>query len=315
MIERRKSMKKTSRKQGKQGKSFMQQLPFHLMLLPGLLIVVIFSYGPMFGLVMAFQNFRPTKGFLASEWVGLQQFELLFSYPDIGKIVFNTLYIAFFKLVLGLVVPVAFALMLNVIKNKYLSGFIQTITCLPHFLSWVILGGIFVSILSPSNGIVNEVIQFFGGEPLYFLGDNKLFPWTMIITDVWKSFGYSSIIYMAAMAGIDPSLYEAARVDGAGGFKQMIHVTLPGILPIIFVMGVLSLPGILNAGFDQIFNLYSPQVYDSGDILDTFIYRMGIESARYSFSTAVGLLKSVIGLVLVAIGYKAADKYGNYRVF
>ena len=308
-------MKKTSRKQGKQGKSFMQQLPFHLMLLPGLLIVVIFSYGPMFGLVMAFQNFRPTKGFLASEWVGLQQFELLFSYPDIGKIVFNTLYIAFFKLVLGLVVPVAFALMLNVIKNKYLSGFIQTITCLPHFLSWVILGGIFVSILSPSNGIVNEVIQFFGGEPLYFLGDNKLFPWTMIITDVWKSFGFSSIIYMAAMAGIDPSLYEAARVDGAGGFKQMIHVTLPGILPIIFVMGVLSLPGILNAGFDQIFNLYSPQVYDSGDILDTFIYRMGIESARYSFSTAVGLLKSVIGLVLVAIGYKAADKYGNYRVF
>ncbi len=293
----------------------MQQLPFHLMLIPGLLVVLIYNYAPMFGLVMAFQDFRPARGFFRSEWVGLKHFERFFQYPGIEKIVFNTVYIAVFKLILGLVVPVLFALFLHMIKNKLLSGFIQTVTCLPYFLSWVILGGIFVNILSPSNGVVNQIIQLFGGEPLYFLGDNSLFPWTMIITDVWKNFGYGSIIYLAAMSNIDPELYDAAKVDGAGKIKQIFHVTLPGILPMVFVMGVLSLGGILNAGFDQIFNLYNPQVYESGDILDTFIYRLGIDNAQYSFSAAVGLMKSLIGLVMILIGYKLADKYGDYRVF
>lgn len=307
-------MKKLQAAGKKRGKG-MQQLPFHLMLIPGLIIVLIYNYAPMFGLVMAFQDFRPARGFFRSEWVGLKYFEKFFQYPDIEKIVFNTVYIAVFKLILGLVVPVLFALFLNMVKNKFLSGFIQTITCLPYFLSWVILGGIFVNILSPSNGVVNQIIQMFGGEPLYFLGDNNLFPWTMIITDVWKNFGYGSIIYLAAMSNIDPELYDAAKVDGAGKIKQIFHVTLPGILPMVFVMGVLSLGGILNAGFDQIFNLYNPQVYESGDILDTFIYRLGIDNAQYSFSAAVGLMKSLIGLVMILIGYKLADKYGNYRVF
>lgn len=299
------------RKQG----IWIKEIPYHLMLLPGLLLVLIFNYGPMFGLVMAFQDYRPAKGFLGSAWVGLKHFKRFLAYPDIEKIVFNTVFIAVFKLVLGILVPVLFALFLNMIKNKLLNGFIQTITCLPYFLSWVILGGVFVNILSPSNGIVNEIIQFFGGEPLYFLGDNRLFPWTMIVTDVWKTFGYSSIIYLASISSIDPALYEAARVDGAGKLKQVIHVTLPGILPMVFVMGVLSLGNILNAGFDQIFNLYSPMVYESGDILDTFIYRLGIDDAQYSFSSAVGLIKSLISLIMVSIGYKLADKYGNYRVF
>ena len=295
--------------------NFMKEIPYHLMLLPGLILILIFNYGPMFGLVMAFQDYRPAKGFLKSEWVGLKYFERFFAYPDIENIVFNTVYIAVFKLILGIIVPVLLALFLNMVKNKLLNGFIQTITCLPYFLSWVILGGIFVNILSPSNGIVNEIIKLFGGEPLYFLGDNNLFPWTMIITGVWKTFGYSSIIYLASMSSIDPALYEAARVDGAGKMKQIIHVTLPGILPMVFVMGVLSLGNILNAGFDQIFNLYSPMVYESGDILDTFIYRLGIDDAQYSFSSAVGLVKSLISLIMVSIGYKLADRYGNYRVF
>ena len=295
--------------------NFMKESPYHLMLLPGLILILIFNYGPMFGLVMAFQDYRPAKGFLKSEWVGLKYFERFFAYPDIENLVFNTVYIAVFKLILGIIVPVLLALFLNMVKNKLLNGFIQTITCLPYFLSWVILGGIFVNILSPSNGIVNEIIKLFGGEPLYFLGDNNLFPWTMIITGVWKTFGYSSIIYLASMSSIDPALYEAARVDGAGKMKQIIHVTLPGILPMVFVMGVLSLGNILNAGFDQIFNLYSPMVYESGDILDTFIYRLGIDDAQYSFSSAVGLVKSLISLIMVSIGYKLADRYGNYRVF
>lgn len=296
-------------------RNLKRQLPYHLMLLPGLIIVLIFSYGPMFGIVMAFQNFRPTKGFFGSEWIWLDNFKRIFEYPDIDRIIYNTVYIAVFKLILGLVVPVLFALLLNMIKNRFISGFIQIATCLPYFLSWVIMGGILINILSPSNGIVNEIIKFFGGEPLYFLGDNNLFPWTMIITDIWKAFGYSSIIYLASMSSIDTALYDAAKVDGAGRFKQVLHVTLPGIMPMVFVMGVLSLGNILNAGFDQIFNLYSPQVYASGDILDTFVYRMGMEEGQYSFSTAAGLLKSMISLVMVYVGYRLADKYGDYRVF
>ena len=292
-----------------------QELPLHFMLLAGLVIVLIYNYGPMVGLLMAFENYKPTKGLFGSEWVGLGNFRRLFSYPNIESIIFNTVYISVFKLILGIIVPVLFALLLNEIKNRFFSGYVQVVTCLPYFLSWVILGGVFTNILSPSNGIVNEIIKFFGGTPIYFLGDNQTFPWTLIITDTWKNFGYSSIVYLAAMSSIDPALYEAAEMDGAGRFKKILHVTLPGIVPMIFVMTVLSLGNVLNAGFDQIFNLYSPQVYQSGDILDTFIYRLGIEDAQYSMSTAVGLLKSVISLVLISIGYKLAEKYGDYRVF
>lgn len=292
-----------------------QELPLHFMLLAGLVIVLIYNYGPMVGLLMAFENYKPTKGLFGSEWVGLGNFRRLFSYPNIESIIFNTVYISVFKLILGIIVPVLFALLLNEIKNRFFSGYVQVVTCLPYFLSWVILGGVFTNILSPSNGIVNEIIKFFGGTPIYFLGDNQTFPWTLIITDTWKNLGYSSIVYLAAMSSIDPALYEAAEMDGAGRFKKILHVTLPGIVPMIFVMTVLSLGNVLNAGFDQIFNLYSPQVYQSGDILDTFIYRLGIEDAQYSMSTAVGLLKSVISLVLISIGYKLAEKYGDYRVF
>ena len=250
------------------------------MLLPGLIVVLIYNYGPMGGLIMAFENYKPTKGLWASAWVGLGNFKRLFAYPDIENVFYNTIYIAVFKLLLGILVPVIFALLLNEIKNRLFSGYVQTVTCLPYFLSWVILGGIFTSILSPSNGIINEVIRFFGGDPVYFLGSNDTFPWTLIITDTWKNFGYSSIVYLAAMSSIDPALYEAAEMDGAGKIKKILHVTLPGILPMIFVMSVLSLGNVLNAGFDQVFNLYSPQVYQSGDIIDTFIYRLGIEDAQ-----------------------------------
>ena len=296
-------------------KQFKQEFLFHLMLFPALVIILIYSYAPMFGLVMAFQNFKPTQGIWGSKWVGLEQFTRLLHYRGIGRIIFNTVFIAFFKIVLGIVVPVMFALMVNMVKNKYVSGFIQTVTCLPNFISWVILGGIFSNLLSPSMGLVNSVIKLFGGEPLFFLGDNRFFPWTIIITDAWKGFGYSSIIYLAAMSAIDTNLYDAAKVDGAGRFKQMWHVTLPGILPMIFVMSVMSLAGILNAGFDQVLNMYNDMVKDSGEILDTFVYKMGLKNSQYSFSTAVGLVKSIIGLILVLIGYKLADKYGNYRVF
>ena len=190
----------------------------------------------------------------------------------------------------------------------------QTLVDLPNFLSWVILGGIFATLLSPS-GIVNQVLEVLGLGNHYFMGDNNLFPWVLIFTEVWKGFGYGSIIYLAALTGIDTGLYEAAAIDGAGKLKQLIHITLPGIAPIIFVMAVLSLGNVLNAGMDQVMNMYSPQVYLSGDILDTYLYRIGLEQAQYSLSTAVGLFKSSVSAILMSLAYYLAIKYGDYQLF
>ncbi len=291
------------------------QLPLHLMLLPGLIIVLIYNYIPMGGLAMAFQNYKPALGFFKSKWVGWENFKMLFSFPDFSKIIYNTIFIAIAKLILGLIIPIIFAFLINEVKNRYFVKTVQTLAYLPNFLSWVILGGIFANILSPSTGIVNKFLELIGLEPQYFLGNNALFPWTLIITDVWKNFGYGSIVYLAALTGIDSSLYEAAAIDGAGKFRQTLAVTLPGIAPIVFVMAILSLGNILNAGFDQVFNMYSPQVYESGDILDTFIYRLGLEQAQFSLSTAVGLFKSIISCVLISFSYFMAHKYGDYRIF
>lgn len=303
-------------KRGKLHKSKSSyNLPLHVMLIPGLLLLAIYSYAPMVGIVMAFQNYRPTRGIFRSQWVGLDNFIFLMRLPSIKQVIFNTLFIAIFKIITGLIVPIIFALLLNEIRNKHYKKITQTMVYLPHFLSWVIIGGILINILSPSVGILNQFLSLFGLPSQYFLGDNRLFPWTLIIANIWKEFGYGSIVYLAALTGIDPTLYEASSIDGAGKFRQMLNITLPGMLPIIIVMGTLSIGGILNAGFDQVFNLYSPQVYQSGDILDTLVYRLGMEQAQYSLSTAVGLFKSVISLLLLSYSYWMAYKFADYRIF
>ncbi len=293
---------------------FKRNLPLHLMLLPGVILIAVFCYIPMGGILIAFQDYKVTKGILRSEWVGLENFRFLFSYPNFGQIMRNTVFIACSKLVLGLMAPVVFALLLNEIRHARYAKIVQTLVYLPNFLSWVILGGIFVTLLSPT-GILNRALDLIGMGPYYFMGDNSLFPGTLIVTDVWKGFGYASIIYLATLTGINPELYEAAAIDGAGKWKQLIHVTLPGLAPILFVQAVLSLGGILNAGMDQIMNMYSPQVYASGDILDTYVYRLGLEQAQYSMSTAAGLFKSIIGLILMSAAYHFAVKYGEYQLF
>jgi ABC-type polysaccharide transport system, permease component len=285
------------------------------MLVPGIIVLALYSYAPMIGVVMAFQKYRPTRGILKSKWVGWDNFQLLLSLPNTGQVIFNTVYIAILKIILGMIVPVIFALLLNEIRNVSFKRITQTLVYLPHFLSWVIIGGILINILSPSIGIVNQFLNFFGIKSMYFLGDNKLFPGTLVVTEVWKEFGYGSIIYLAALAGIDPALYEAASMDGAGRFRQTLSITLPGMMAIIVVMGTLSMGNILNAGFDQVFNLYSPQVYQSGDIIDTLVYRLGIQEAQYSLATAVGLFKSVISLMLISISYWLAYKFADYRIF
>lgn len=299
-----------------QKKIFNREIPLHLMILPGFLFLIIFSYLPMGGIIIAFQKFIPAKGLFGDQiWVGLKNFQYVMNLPNFNDIMWNTLYIAVMKIILGLLVPIVIAILLNEVKNSALKRGVQTAIYLPHFLSWVVLGGIFIEILSPNDGLLNQVIKLFGFESIFFLGDNKWFPITMILSDTWKEFGYGSIIYLAAITGINPDLYESAQIDGANRWKQTLHVTLPGMQMVIVLLMVLNLGNLLNAGFDQIFNLYSPIVYQSGDILDTFVYRIGLLDAQFGVATAVGLFKSVIALVLVSVSYFVAYKVADYRIF
>lgn len=292
-----------------------QEIPFHLMLIPGVVLTLIFSYVPIAGIVIAFQKFQPSKGIFSSKWIGFDNFEYMLNMPNFTSVLWNTVFIAVIKIIAGLIVPIVFALLLNEVANAFFKRTVQTIIYFPHFLSWVILGGIVVDILSPSSGIVNQFLGYIGIKPIFFLGNENWFPYTLVISDTWKSFGYGTIIYLAALTAINQQLYEAAVVDGANRWKQTLHVTLPGMMPIITLMTVLSLGDVLNAGFEQVFNLYSPMVYSTGDIIDTFVYRIGLIEAQYGVATAVGLFKSVIAFGLIVWSNKLANKYAGYRVF
>ncbi|WP_423802955.1 ABC transporter permease [Paenibacillus dendrobii] len=289
-------------------------LHYHLMLLPGILLLILFSIVPMFGTTIAFQNFKPGLGFWHSEWVGLDNFRYLFELPDSRNIFFNTIYIAVLKIVANMIVPVIFALLLNEVRTVLIKRSVQTIVYLPHFLSWVILAGIISDLLS-MDGLVNQILSGIGMEPIMFLGSNHWFPGIVVTSDVWKEFGFGTIVYLAALTGINPSLYEAASIDGASRLQQLRYITLPSLKPTIILLATLSLGNVLNAGFDQIFNLYNPLVYDSGDIIDTYVYRAGLLQVQYGLATAVGLLKSVISFVLIIISYVLASKFANYRIF
>lgn len=279
-----------------------------------MIFLVIFSIIPMFGIVMAFQNFVPAKGIFGSKFVGLAQFQRLFMLPDFRQILENTLIIALSKIIIGTLLAIVFAVLLNECRNVRYKRFIQTAVYLPHFLSWVILAVMFSNIFS-YTGIINQLITALGGEPVMFMISNTWFRPIIIGTDVWKEFGYNAVIYVAAMTSIDPSLYEAADIDGAGRWKKIMHITLPGILPTIILMETLSIGNVLNAGFDQVFNMYSPLVYRTGDIIDTYVYREGLVNIQYSFATAVGLFKSIISFALLTTAYKLADKFCGYRIF
>lgn len=294
----------------------ISQVPLYIMVIPAMILVFIYSYIPMVGIIIAFQNFIPAKGFLGpQQWVGLKNIQFMFELPNFISLVRNTVYIASLKIVAGIVFPVLVALLLNEVSRQALKKTFQTMVYFPYFLSWVIIAGVMIDMLSPNMGIVNKGLQLLGIQPIYFLGDPSWFPYTMVITDVWKSFGFGTVVYLAALTGIDPTLYEAAQIDGANRWKQTWHVTLPGIRPVVVLMVTLSLGNILNAGFEQIFNFYSPQVYETGDIIDTFVYRMGILEARYSLATAVGLCKSIISLILISTSYYLAYRFADYRIF
>ncbi|MFI3212557.1 MAG: ABC transporter permease subunit [Eubacteriales bacterium] len=289
------------------------QWQYHLMLVPGIIVILIFSYIPLYGLIMAFQKYNPALGF-SSPMVGLANFEYIFNQPNFVRTIWNTFYMSIAKLVLGIVVPVTVAIMLNELKNKRVKKIYQTLVYLPNFLSWVILAGVMIDICS-ADGLINQCLLAVGVGPINFLGNAKIFPWTMIISDVWKGFGFGTVVYLAALTGIDPELYEAAMIDGATRFQQIKRITIPQLLPTVILMTVLALGNVLNNGFDQIYNMYSPAVYESGDIIDTYVFRLGIEQAQYSVGAAVGLFKSVVSAVLVCSSYYLADKFAGYRVF
>lgn len=290
------------------------EFPLHLMMLPAVILLAIFSYYPMFGNIMAFQNFKPGLGFFQSPWAGLKHFNTLFALPNITQVFYNTVFIATAKIFFGTISSIVLALLLNEVRSSAYRRIIQTVIYIPHFLSWVILGSIFTSMLA-SDGMINALISRLGGTPIFFLGDNGWFRFILIATDVWKGVGFGTVVYLAAITGIDPTLYEAAVIDGAGRWRQTWHVTLPGMLPIIVLMAMLNLGNLMNAGFDQIFNMYNPLVMDSSDIIDTLVYRLGMESAKFSLSTAVGLFKSAISLVLISLSYFLAYRFADYRVF
>jgi putative aldouronate transport system permease protein len=287
---------------------------YYLMLLPGYLWLLIFSIIPMFGIIIAFQQFNPGKGIFGSEIIGLEHFKYMFALNDTRDVFVNTLYIAVMKIIANLIVPLMFALMLNELRLMIMKRWIQTIVYLPHFLSWVILGGIVLDLFS-YKGPINQLAGLFGMEPVIFFANASLFPYLVVGSDVWKEFGFNTIIYLAALTGISPALYEAAGIDGASRFRSLWHISLPGIRTTAVLLTVLSLGNVLNAGFDQVFNLYNPLVYSTGDIIDTWVYRTGLLNLQYELATAVGLLKSLVGFILISVSYYLAYKFINYRIF
>ena len=295
-------------------KNHKKQMYYHLMLMPGMILLFIFTFVPMFGVVMAFQNYIPAKGILGSKWIGLRNFKTIFTLRDSRQIFANTLIISFWKILLKSLIPISFALLINEVKNKVVKNCVQTIVYLPHFLSWVVFAAV-VQMVFSLDGPINNLIAGFGGEPILFLGTNQWFRKVVVFTESWKEFGYASIVYFAALTGIDPGLYEAASIDGATRMDKLLNITLPGILPIILIMLTMELPNILSAGFDQIYNLYNPLVYDTGDILDTFVYRMGMTKRQYSIGTAVGLIKSMMGMILILTANKLVTTFSDRKMF
>ncbi|MFD0674249.1 ABC transporter permease [Cohnella sp. GCM10027633] len=288
--------------------------PLHLFLLPSVLLLIVYNYIPMAGFLIGFQDFKPWLGIAHSPFVGLKHFKFMFNDPNAIQVIWNTLIIAGFKIIVGAIVPFVFALFLNEVRGILFKRTIQSLIYLPHFLNWVILGGILTDLLA-TNGLINQTLEALGFNRVFFLGSGEWFRFTLVTSDVWKEFGFGTIIYLAAMTGINQSLYEAADIDGANNFKKAIHVTIPSVIPIAIVITTLSLGNVLNAGFDQVYNMYNPLVYEQGDIIDTYVYRVGLLQGSFSLATAVGFFKSVIGFILIATTYRLASKYANYRIF
>lgn len=279
----------------------------YFLLLPGITYFIIFNYIPMYGIIIAFKNFNFAKGILKSDWVGLENFRYMFGLSDFYNVFWNSFFLGILRMIFGFPFPIILALLINEMKNSVYQRITQTLIYLPHFISWVVIGGILINFLSPSWGLVNIFLKQIGAEPIFFLAEEKYFRPIVILSSIWKESGWGTIIYLASMAGINPELYEAAEIDGANKFKRLIHITLPGIKSTVVTMLILRLGQIMDNGFEQIFVLQNPMNLNVSDVFETYTYRVGILGARFSFGTTVGLFTSVIGTIFLLVSNKVAS--------
>jgi len=286
----------------------------YLMLLPAVAFLFIFSYIPMYGASIAFKEFWITKGILGSPWVGFKHFEQIFATDKFWQVFTNTIEINLMRLLFGFPAPIILAILLNEVRQRVFKRSIQTIIYLPHFISWVTISGIMFALLS-NEGLVNSIIVLFGGDPVNFLTSNSMFRPLLVISGIWKEVGWGTIIFLAALSGVNPDLYEASVIDGANRWKQIVHITLPSLLPIISILLILNFGSMMSGGFDQVFNMYNPMVYESGDVIDTYVYRIGLTQGQYSMATAIGLFLNVINFVLLIAVNSAAKKMNGHGIY
>lgn len=284
-------------------------------MIPSIIWYVVFQYYTMYGVVIAFKDYRFLDGIWGSSWVGLEHFERLFTNNQFFDLLENTLMISLYKLIFAFPAPILFALLLNEIRTGWFKKTVQTLTYLPHFISWVVIAGLVHTILSPTTGAVNAVLGWFGLGPYNFMMMPDMFRSILVVSDIWKSVGWESIIYLAAIAGVDQEMYEAARMDGASRFRQAVSITLPCILPVIVIMLILQIGNIMEAGFGQILNLYNPTVYSVADIFDTYAYRVGLVDFDFSYATAISLFKNVVGLMLVLVAHRISKRVSGQGIW
>lgn len=287
----------------------------YAMVLPALAFLLLFKYAPMYGIVIAFKDYNIMQGILDSPWVGLRYFRELFLFDEFPQVVANTLIISLMKLAVGFPAPIALALLLNELVLQRFKRLVQTVTYVPHFISWVVVGGIVIDLLSPSSGIVNKAIQALGFHPIFFMSDERLFRWILVFSDIWKETGWGAIVYLAALLGINDELFQAATVDGAGKWRQIWHVSLPGIRSTIVILLLLRIGNVFEAGFEQVLVMYNPTVYDVADIIDTYVFRVGLGQMQFGLTTAAGLFKSAIGCALLVAANWLARRMGEDGLF
>lgn len=301
------------RRVGKLRRIYGQQKYLYLLLLPGVVLLFLFDYVPMYGASIAFKDFNPIRGILGSDWVGLKHFEKFVGSTFFWRVLRNTLILNVYHILFAFPAPIVLALLLNEIQNVRFKRAIQTVTYLPHFISWVTVGGFIIALLSPSQGIISVISRLLYDRParVFPLIEPRYFRAILVTSSIWKEAGWGSIIYLAAIAGIDPQLYDAAVMDGANRFRQTLHVTLPSIVPTIAVLLVLRFGHMLSSNFEQVFVLYSPSVYSVGDVISTFVFREGLGKANFSYTTAVGLFQSVVGFVLIITANRFSRRLGG----
>jgi len=306
---------KLKKKRGN-GFSAGRDIPVYLLLAPALALLIIFCYFPMYGIIIAFKDYNPFRGIIASPWVGFKYFAYFLSDENFWRVFKNTILLNLYYLLCGFPAPIILALLINEVAGKWFKKTVQTISYLPYFISWVVVSGIAISVLSPTSGIINIMLQnVFGIEPIYFLAKPEYFRTIVIATWIWKEMGYYSVYYLAALTSIDPQLYEAARIDGASRWKQTLHITLPGIKSIAMVLFMLTIGNLVTVGIDQIFNLYNPLVYSVGDVISTYTYRLGLEKMQYSLTTAIGVTQSIINFLLIFSANKIVKKLNGWAMW